>query len=363
MKKLLSVILAWILLLTCAALPAQAADGDRFQEGAFTYERLPNGNLMLVAYEGDADEVYIPANSKGYAVERIGEYAFDGARMRKVTIPESVKMISAFAFNNCANIQRIDIPNSVRFIDGNPFTGCASLVNIYVKPDHPTLKVILEDQSLYNMANKMLLCYPCSSKKENYKVQEGTVTIGKHAFQDCKALKKVELPESVTQIGDEAFSFCSNLTEMKLPASLLTIGQGAFMCCQSLTEIEIPDSVQAIHQSTFFKCSSLTGVAFPRSLTEIGDRAFCQCGKLTEIRLPDQLSTIGSKAFYECAALKAAYVPNTVNAIGENAFGKCSPQLYLHLNDENSEYAFASIYAEVCNISWTNDRDKEFLKK
>ena len=87
--------------------------------------------------------------------------------------------------------------------------------------------------------------------------------------------------KTVTSIGDEAFSGCRALTRIELPDSVTSIGDVAFSYCRSLTSIELPDSVTSIGESAFYRCRSLTSIELPDSVTSIGDRAFEKCDNLT----------------------------------------------------------------------------------
>ena len=64
--------------------------------------------------------------------------------------------------------------------------------------------------------------------------------IGWGAFEYCKSLTSVTIPDSVTSIGDWAFSGCSSLTSVTIPDSVTAIGRGAFLGCSSLTSVTIP---------------------------------------------------------------------------------------------------------------------------
>lgn len=57
--------------------------------------------------------VTIPSALGGYAVVRIGDYAFYGCRLTRVTIPNSVTSIGDSAFYNCSGLTGVTIPNSV----------------------------------------------------------------------------------------------------------------------------------------------------------------------------------------------------------------------------------------------------------
>lgn len=359
MKKVVAILVTVVMLLSFMVVPACAyGEGEKVEENGFVCERLRDGNLKLIQYKGDAagKAINIPSAIEGVHIERIGAYAFDGCKAANITIPHTVEVIEAFAFNDCTEIQKISIPNEVYFIDGNPFTGCTGLVNISLDPKHPTLQVTT-DGSLYSKRNKMLICYPCSRQDRVFTVKQGTVTIDDYAFYGCDRLESVTLPSSVTEICEGSFCGCTMLREVILPVSLSSIGEMAFAACASLMRISIPRNVSRIEMSTFFNCTSLSSVSFPVNLIKICDRAFYGCSSLGSIRLPASTTTIGDDAFNGCASLTDAYVPVSVTKIGANAFENCSVRLYLHVN----EYAFAEIYAKLYDISYTYGNEDSFL--
>ena len=62
--------------------------------------------------------------------------------------------------------------------------------------------------------------------------QEYTVTsIGGAAFQACRGLTSITIPNSVTSIGGWAFENCSGLTSVTIPNSVTSIGTAAFWGC------------------------------------------------------------------------------------------------------------------------------------
>ena len=357
MKKIISGFLALTLLLVLLV-PALAEEAERIEQDGFVCERLRNGNLILVEYTKDATgkSVNIPSTVQGSDVERIGAYAFDGSKMVNVTIPNTVKVLEAFAFNDCSEIQKISIPNELTFMEGNPFTGCTKLVNISLDPKHPTMRTT-SDGALYSKRNKMLICYPCSKKENRFSVMAGTVTIGKNAFYDCSLLESLSLPPTVKEIDDGAFMGCSHLISITLPESLLSIGELAFAGCASLREISLPTQISRVEKSTFFNCESLANVTFPENITDICDNAFFGCKALQEIHLPVNVHSIGANAFHGCQSLVDAYIPVSVTEIGNSAFDDCSIALYMHID----EYAYAEIYAKLCDISFDYGKPDSFL--
>jgi hypothetical protein len=58
--------------------------------------------------------------------------------------------------------------------------------------------------------------------------------IDNNTFQNCKALKNINLPDNIAHIGTTAFSGCASLPEIVLPAKLDYIGSIAFQGCGNI---------------------------------------------------------------------------------------------------------------------------------
>jgi len=180
----------------------------------------------------------------------------------------------------------------------------------------------------------------------NYEVRDGTVTItyyngnaaslsipstidgkkvtdiGERAFQDCKSLKNITLPNGIKQIGFAAFLSCSNLENVYIPDSLTVIGESAFSNCTSLNKINIPRGITYLND-TFYGCTNLQNIVIPGNVKNIETNAFSGCSNLNTVTIEKGVETIGNGAFYQCTALKSISIPYGVKEIGFSAFGQC----------------------------------------
>ncbi|MBP3289804.1 MAG: leucine-rich repeat protein [Alistipes sp.] len=154
-------------------------------------------------------------------------------------------------------------------------------------------------------------------------IPDSVTVIGEDAFSDCSSLTSVNIGDSVTTIGRSAFYYCSSLTTITIPDSVTVIGEDAFNYCYSIISITIPDSVTTIGDGTFETCASLTSITIPDSVTTIGERAFWSCSSLTSITIPDSVTVIGDDAFHSCHSLTTITIPDSVTVIGETAFYDC----------------------------------------
>ena len=155
-------------------------------------------------------------------------------------------------------------------------------------------------------------------------IPDGVISIDSGTFYGCSGLTSITIGNSVTSIGASAFSDCSGLTSITIGNSVTSIGDSAFSGCSGLTSVTIPNSVTPIGNSAFKGCSGLTSITIPNSVTSIGYSAFSGCSRLTSVTIPDSVTAIGGSAFYNCSNLTSVTIPDSVTTIGDSAFRYCS---------------------------------------
>ena len=162
-------------------------------------------------------------------------------------------------------------------------------------------------------------------------------SIGDSAFEYCRSLTSVTIPDSVKSIGNYAFRGCSSLTSVTIPDSVTSIGYEAFYntawydnqpdglmyvgkvaykykgTMPSNTSIIIKDGTISITGTAFYDCSGLTSITIPNSVTSIGDSAFYNCSGLTSVTIPDSVTSIGDSAFSGCYRLIEVYNKSTLS--------------------------------------------------
>lgn len=70
------------------------------------------------------------------------------------------------------------------------------------------------------------------------------------AFNECKSLKAIVLPNSVTNIEDYAFQCCESLEYVAIPDSVVNIGYHAFDECKSLNSITFQGTIAQWKKNT-----------------------------------------------------------------------------------------------------------------
>ena len=224
--------------------------------------------------------------------EHIGRFAFQGAALESVALPEGVTSIEDYAFAHNDRLKEITLPQSL-------------------------------------------------------------TSIGKYAFLWCAALESIALPDGVTSVGNNAFSTCISLKELALGAELLNAGCGLTEFCVALEKITVSENneffsdegnclTRKADNTVIAGCASSK---IPAGTEQIGEYAFCGQTQLGAIDFPDGLKNIGHYAF-SCTGLKELKLPRGLQRIGVSAFANCIELEYVQIPDSVTDVGSKAFVCE-----------------
>ena len=224
--------------------------------------------------------------------EHIGRFAFQGAALESVALPEGVTSIEDYAFAHNDRLKEITLPQSL-------------------------------------------------------------TSIGNDAFLWCAALGKIAIPDGVTSVGDNAFSTCVSLKELALGAELLSAGCGLTEFCVALEKITVSENNESFsgEGNCLTRKADNTVIAgcasskIPAGTEQIGEYAFCGQTQLGAIDFPDGLKKIGHYAF-SCTGLKELKLPRGLQRIGSHAFGNCIELVYVQIPDSVTDVGSKAFVCE-----------------
>ncbi len=204
-KRVLSILLAMVLLLTCipmGAVSVSAASSGTTGDCTWT---LKNGHLTI---SGSGEM----ADYGGLWEDNPHPWPFED--VVKVTIGKNVTKIGDNAFYSCYNLTSVVIPDSVVYLGKGAFEWCESLISVTIG--------------------------------------KGVKAIKESTFGGCCNLKTVTVGQNVTSIGDSAFGCCcTNLSSIVIPDGVTKIGNSAFADCDKLTSITIGKNIKTIGVGAF----------------------------------------------------------------------------------------------------------------
>lgn len=159
------------------------------------------------------------------------------------------------------------------------------------------------------------------------KREDGTIIINGYKGSQLDIVVPAKIGKSpVTAIGEKAFSPFHNrvitkngfllqkITSVTLPDSITEIGEQAFDDCYALRSVNIPKGVTEIKKRTF-SSTAIENIILPDGLKTIGDYAFFRCGKLRSLAVPEGVTFIGLKAIAECWELETVELPCSIEKI------------------------------------------------
>ena len=190
---------------------------------------------------------------------------------------------------------------------------------------------------------------------ETYK-GKSVVKIENGAFDDCKNVLSLVIPDSVTEVEPNALIGLRNLQKLTAPAVALgcvskiqkidtlvvtsgeTIAENAVSGWDYLKSVTLPDTLKTIEYSGFAHCELLEQISLPEGLTSIGANAFYNCASIEQFNLPDSVESIGNYAFGKCVSLETVSLSESLATLGNWVFASCNSLKNLTISPQNANY-------------------------
>lgn len=186
-------------------------------------------NISSIVVDSE-NTVFNSANNCNAIIETSTKTLILGCR--STVIPNTIKAIGSYAFQDCYGLTSVTIPKSVTSIGNMAFSGCSYLASIVVESGNAN----------YNSANNCNAIIETSTNTlivgcMNTVIPNTVKAIGDNAFRDNYFLEELKIPNSVTSIGQYAFYYCLRLKELNIPKSVTSIGNYAISYCADLEKI------------------------------------------------------------------------------------------------------------------------------
>ena len=106
----------------------------------FAYIVNADGTITLNEYLGKEKEVIVPAEYDGYKVFTIGENAFNGTGVTKVTVEEGITTLGEYALANCSTLEEIYLPRTLTTIELGAFLASPKVEEIIIPRSVTTIE-------------------------------------------------------------------------------------------------------------------------------------------------------------------------------------------------------------------------------
>ena len=289
-------------------------------------------------------------------LESIGSWAFSYCpELSEIQLPETLTELGSAAFYECTSLTNITIPQNVTALNEFTFVACSALEDITIEGELTYLggsvfsgtKWFSNQTDWIIVQDKFLQTYVGTDTE--LVIPNGIEFICDRAFAN-KNIQSVILSDSVKSIGSSTFA-STDLETIDLK-QVETIGESAFNGCKKLVSLTIPNTVTSIGGMLTSDCSSLTNLQLSNSITSIPRNAFYKCTALVEINIPDSVTEIGRYAFSGCDSLEKIWIPESVVDIEDYAMGYTGSKVSEILTIYGNSGSAAESYANKNNIAF-----------
>ena len=305
-----------------------------------------DGVDYLLRYDGNEDNLVLPNkfNSETYCIYK---YAFNSSNLTSITITENVVGIESYAFSSCNKLTTVNwnVSNCINATSRSYgiFYACDNITTVnfgdnvqtipsYVFVNCNALTTITIPETV-NKIGSYVFRYCNNLTTVNWNAIDCKLTESGNSIFDGSSITTVNIGNKVKTIPAHAFDYCKGMTSIKIPDSVQTVGDGAFYNCYNLTNVAIGKNVVSIERLAFYRCSSLTTVKIPDKVEMLGESAFSRCTALTNVEIGTGITSIGDNVFSGCTNLQNVYYKGTAEQ-----WSKVS------VNDGNEYFTSATLY-------------------
>ena len=337
----------------------------------WSYKKGEDGGLVITNYKGSDTEVTVPEKIGKSSVTAIGRGAFAGSsglcagivtsyasyeqmrnhrNIKKITLPQGIKIIDTGAFADTLALKEINIPETVEEIKEAAFYQAVSIKSL-------TLPQSVKKIGAYAFAHcKNLACVKIYGAEE----------IGAGAFRDTKSLKTLELPASLKRmLSNHAENVNLNAEPMGLFSSVtVRCPKGSYAeeyCKKQAIKYEYSEEKAKKPKEIFKFKKTDNGYAVSEYILrhdetvhyaeipseykglpvkEIGDAAFILVRHLSEIAIPEGIRKIGANAF-SFSGIKSVSLPKSLKIIDTDAFSCCDELEQVLFQSSDVKFGFS----------------------
>ncbi len=327
---------------------------DCFSLKTVTIGASPKLFLMDRAFQNCTalEKVYINSTSNNFSLINGETFYNAGTKGKGIdvvfgdkakAVPEGLFWVQDAEYS--PKVVSVTIGENVEKIWNKAFEGCTTLNNITLKSSDG---IIIEHDAFYNtgfynkaenwekgalyLGNNLIAVD--KSVSGDYKIKDGTASIGGFAFEACNRITSVTIPYSVQKIGSLPFNDCKNLKDINIKdiarwcntriEGPLAYPKNDFILKvngKEIVDLSIPSGVTQVPDWAFANYGKLKSVKIADSVKTIGKLAFVKCHRLESVTLGEGITHIGYGSFGGCDKLETVEIPASVKTIGEYAFG------------------------------------------
>ncbi len=346
MKKILRCLLAAVFVMSLFAVCTfqSAAESTEYTDAdgnVYTYTQTSSGvKINRIILKNFGTNLVIPDTINGTPVTALGNNLFGDydaytcSMVVGVTIPDTVKTLGVYTFNDCEKLQNVAFGNVTDItIYSGTFQSCFNLQSVtFGKTQNVTIAA-----SAFARLTKL--------QKVDFGNPTGMV-IKNSCFQKS-GLREITVPKGVS-LGQYVFSECPNLIKAEIYASPLKQTEKT----TDPRTGKVISERDVFSEYLFYKCPVLRDVSITTYET-IYPYMFSECPDLQTVNV-GHATAIGNYAFANCPSLKNFTCNGKIN-IGRLSFENCSEMEYFDFSKVSKlDYASFANCSSLKNVNISN---------
>ena len=259
-------------------------------------------------------------------LKKIGNAAFYGSGLEKITIPASVTEIDDWAFAWITNMKTIDIPDTVESVGFNAYIYAKGVKTINIgsgvktigKDGFRTWNLELGEAPVMNVKTEETATALRRSGYGQEILLNGVPYTGYNGVSFTDGTFSY-MPISDTEVQVVGFNSSAAAGEYTMPAEVYCEGDDRTY------------TVTSVKDRTFFQNQNIFKLTLPDTIEEMGERAFDQMFNVTEFNVPKNLKVVGYQAMgylgWEAKSIgltvntdRTLEIPGTVEEWGDCGF-------------------------------------------
>lgn len=244
----------------------------------FTLAADSKGYILTKAEIG-AVEYVVPQEVEGLPVVEVASGAFkNNTVLKKVTLPDSIKVMNQGIFEGCKSIEEMILPYIASRAEEVNQNATTCIGYYFTQGEHPTPFLDWVRSAAGEHDGRVEYWIPAKLKKLT--VNNGPV--GEYTFSGAP-LVEVHLGQGVRFVGSHVFAHKSDLERVTFANPITSVGVEAFWNCHKLKSIELTGQTLWIAKDAFQNCYDLEWIVLSAGTTSIANFAFEDCSALSKI--------------------------------------------------------------------------------
>lgn len=167
--------------------------------------------------------------------------SFAGKKLNAVNLPDSVKKLGSYAFQNCNSLKSINL-NNVEYIDTACFVNCTGLTSIDLSNIKSVYSGGFTTCTSITEVNTNNLVGWCMANFSGY--QSTPVYFSKSLKVNGNLITDLIIPEEITKLKNYTFEYCRNIIKVEFPANISSLGDYSFAYCINCTEYDFSSKTE-----------------------------------------------------------------------------------------------------------------------